>query len=204
MKKMNFILTSILISFLITGAYGLIAVQTNQAHALMVELGLEDLTGESDFILRGEIAEVKSEWNEDRTLIHTYITLSVKERIHGQGAAETITIKQRGGEVDGIRMAVSNCAIFKPGEDVVVFLKPDSTPQAARLQQMRGRVVTQIVGKEQCKYTVAEDQATRAEAVIVNRAVLATREGAIVTRPGKRIPLEEFVGDIKRIKAGQR
>ena len=204
MKKFNFIFTSILISFVLTGMLSFITCQTSPAIALMIELGLEDLTKEADFILRGEVTEMKSEWNADKTVIYTHITLNVKERIHGRHEANTITIKQRGGKVDGIGMAVSDSAVFMKGEDVIVFLKPESTPQVARLQQAGRGVITEIVGKEQGKYRIAKDEIAKTEAVVVNKAIFATKKGELVTRAGKRIPLEEFIGEIKRIKAGQR
>jgi len=203
MKKTNLFLISTLISILITGGFGFIATAANQAMALMVELQLEEITGDSDYILRGEVVDMKSEWNEDRTVIHTYYTISINEQIHGAHGADTITIKQRGGEVDGIGMAVSNSAVFKQGEEVVVFLKPDQAPHAAGIQQAGGQLVTKIVGREQGKYSVAKDPATSDDVIIVNRALFATTEGQLVTRPGKSIPLDEFITDIKRIKANQ-
>lgn len=204
MKKTNFILTSILISFVLTGVLSFIPINTRPAIALMIELGLEDLAKEADFILRGEVTEMKSEWNADKTVIYTYITLKVKERIYGQYEADTITIKQRGGKVDGIGMAVSDSAVFMKGEDVIVFLKPQGTPQAARLQQVARGVITEVVGKMQGKYTVTKEGVAEGKTVIVNKGVFATKEGELVTRAGKKMPLEGFIGEIKRIKAGQR
>jgi hypothetical protein len=201
MKKINFMINSVLISFLLTGAFGLFAISGNRAMALMVELGLDELTQDADLILRGEVTDMKSEWNEDKTAIYTYITFNVKERIHGEYDTQTITIKQRGGEVDGIGMVVSDCAEFKKGEEAIVFLKPERDVQAVRLRRAgRARTITELVGKNQGKYSVAKDDIAQAEAVVVNKAVFATRDGKLITRPGKRIPLKDFVGDIKRIK----
>ncbi len=200
MKKINSIISSVLISFVLAGALGFVALQTSPALALMIKLGLEDLSKEADFILRGEVTEVRSEWSEDKTVIYTYITLTVKERIAGQYEAETVTIKQLGGEVDGIGMSVSDSAVFKKGEDAIVFLKPDRSQQAVRLQQAGRGVITEIVGKEQGKYTVAEDEVTGTQAITVNKGTFGTKTGQMVTGTGKMIPLEDFVGQIKKIK----
>lgn len=110
MKKRNFMLTVILISL-----FSLILLQTNPAVALMIELGPEDLTKEADFVLRGEVTDIKCQWNDNKTKIYTYIALTVKEWIVGQSEDKTTTIKQLGGEIGGRGMLVSGSPKFKRG-----------------------------------------------------------------------------------------
>ncbi len=200
MKKINFIFTSILISFALTVALGFIPAKNNTALALMIELGIEDLTKEADLILKGKVVDIKSEWNEDKTKIYTYITLNVNERIKGRPQRRIVTIRQLGGEVDGIGLVVSDSAVFKKGEDAIVFLKPDRTHHAGRLRRAGRGVINEIVGKEQGKYAVAEDGVTRRKMVTVGRGKFATRNGRIVPRIGRKVLLEDFIGQIKSIK----
>jgi len=201
MKKTNFVFTSVLISFVLTGALGFIPTKNNTALALMVELKLEDLTKEADSILRGEVTDIRSEWNENKTRIYTYITLSVKERIKGASTGNVVTIRQLGGKVGRKSLSVSNSAIFEKGEEAVVFLKPEMVQQAARLHRVGTRgVIHKIVGKEQGKYNVARGGVAGRSMVTLGRGTFATTTGAIVTKAGKQIALEDFIAQIKKVK----
>jgi len=201
MKKINFIFTSVLISFVLTGALGFIPINNNAALALMVELKLEDLTKEADSILRGEVTDMRSEWNENKTRIYTYITISVKERIKGSSTGNTVTIRQLGGTVGRKSLFVSNSAIFQKGEEAIVFLKPETVERAARIHRVGTRgIMHKIVGKEQGKYHIAREAATRKGLVTLGRGTFATTTGEIVTKAGKQIALEEFIRQIKQVK----
>ena len=201
MKKTNFVFTSVLISFVLTGALGFIPAKNNTALALMIELKLEDLTKEADSILRGEVTDIRSEWNENKTRIYTYITLSVKERIKGSSTGNTVTIRQLGGKVGKKALFVSNSAIFQKGEEAVLFLKPEMVERAARVHRVGTRgIIHKIVGKEQGKYHIAKDGVVGVRMVTMGRGTFATTAGAIVTKAGKQIALEEFIRQIKQVK----
>ncbi len=92
------------------------------AKALMVEMSIEDLTGQADVILTGQVKEVESRRGADRTMIYTYTTLAVDRYIKG-GAGGTLTIITEGGNVDGDGVWVEDMPEFSKNESMLVFLK---------------------------------------------------------------------------------
>jgi hypothetical protein len=84
------------------------------------------LAAESPVIVHGTVAATRSEWNESRDFIWTFVTLNVAGSTKGAArAGQAIEIRIPNGEVDGIRQRSSNQVVFDPGEEVVVFLAPD-------------------------------------------------------------------------------
>jgi hypothetical protein len=165
-KKIFFILSSALIFSLGTGFF------TNQGTALMVRKSIEELTYEADSILIGEVKSMESRWNEDRTLIYTYVTISPRDyvkKLSNMGESEEITVKIRGGEVDGIGLRVSDTPEFREGEEVFLFLKKE------RLTIFR------VAGLFQGKYTVEDGRAK-------NKVL------------GREIPLDILVSQINDIR----
>lgn len=90
--------------------------------ALMPKISVEDLTGEADVIIIGDIKEVESRWNFWRTEVHTYSTVSVEKYIKGTGS-ETLTIITEGGTVGDLVAWVEDTPIFTKNEKMLVFLK---------------------------------------------------------------------------------
>ncbi len=91
--------------------------------ALMTEISVANLTRESDLIVIGNITEVESRWNQGRTMIYTYSTLSVEKYIKGGEGKETLTIVTEGGTVGESGVWVEDVSVFTKNETVLVFLK---------------------------------------------------------------------------------
>ena len=103
MIKIYSILHSVLIFLLLTGFLA------SQASALMVRKSIEELTSQADSILIGKVKKIESQWNEERTLIYTYVTISVKQytkALSGVGEVQEIIVKVPGGEVGDIGLKV--------------------------------------------------------------------------------------------------
>ncbi len=164
-KKIYSILSSVAIFYLASGFLG------TQGTALMVEKTMEELTYEADSILIGEVTGMESRWNEDRTLIYTYVTISPRDyvkKLSNMGESEEITVKIRGGEVDGIGLRVSDTPEFREGEEVFLFLKKERP------------TIFRVAGLFQGKYTVEDGRAK-------NKVL------------GREIPLDILVSQIKEI-----
>jgi len=76
----------------------------------------------SEKILRGRVVDLKSEWNQEKTLIYTLVKIRVDEYIKGRGL-NAVVLKVPGGTVEGQTHAVSDTPQFSPGNDYVVFLE---------------------------------------------------------------------------------
>ena len=163
--KIYSILHSVLIFLLLTGFLA------SQTSALMVRKSIEELTSQADSILIGEVKKIESQWNEERTLIYTYVTISVKQytkALSRQEQIEEIIVKVPGGEVGDIGLKVSDTPQFREGEEVFLFLRSEEVP------------VFLVAGLFQGKYTIEEGR-------VKNRIL------------GLEVPLDSFISQIKGI-----
>ena len=121
MRK-NTILLAKAFAIILTALF-LIIKPAGEVQAIMVKMGLEELTADADSIVVGTVENVTSQWNEDNSSIYTTVVVSVEEKIKGSQAGNTITIVVPGGHVDGITQIVSDTPVFNPGEEALLFLK---------------------------------------------------------------------------------
>lgn len=115
---------------------------------VLLKMSVENLTEDSEAIIRGEVKEITCQWNEEKTLIYSKIRIKIKEGIKGKIEDEEIYIKQMGGVVGNIGQKIIGAPSFKEGEEVIVFLRRD------RLQLNFFRVM----GLCQGKFTVKEER----------------------------------------------
>ena len=126
----------------------------------VISLSIEKMAKESDVIVRGVVTQKKSEWNKARTRIYTLTTLQVGERLKGgQKIVDQLTIRQLGGEIDGIGQMVVGNARFSMGEEVLVFLEKHPTDD-----------VYVVLGMAQGKYSI--DRSTTPPSVRRNMKTL--------------------------------
>lgn len=121
MKQFRWIIISILL--VIISSISPLAFTTHIVQADTAELGLEELTNNTDSIIIGTVIEQNSYWNDEHTRIYTSVVLSVEESLKGAASQDKITITSVGGEVEGIGEWVSEMPSFDQGEKAVVFLK---------------------------------------------------------------------------------
>ena len=97
---------------------------TLSAYATMVrKLNDEAMVNQAGTIVTGTVTSVKSEWNEDRTKIFTYITITPNNFLKANDMPQQIIIKQPGGEVGEIGMLVEGISVYEQGDEVLLFLK---------------------------------------------------------------------------------
>lgn len=163
MIKIYSILCSVLILILLTEFLA------PQSSALMVRKSLEELTSQADSILIGKVEKIESRWNEEKTLIYTYVTISVKEHtkaLSGMAEVKEVIVRVRGGEVGDIGLRVSDTPQFREGEEVLLFLKRENMP------------LFSVTGLFQGKYSIEDG-------IAKNRML------------GVEIPLNSFISQIK-------
>lgn len=71
--------------------------------------------------------------------IFTYIDVGVREPLKGGGRADTVTLKLYGGEVDGVRTRVVGAPCLSAGEEVVLFLRPNSATTYGVVELAQGK-----------------------------------------------------------------
>jgi hypothetical protein len=102
----------------------------------VVRLNLEQLVQRADLIVQGQVQSVHCQWDEERHLVFTYISIRVDEPLKGE-RRQSVLIRQIGGSVGTIQMSVAGVPQFKSGEMAIVFLKrqDDSTFQVVGMSQ---------------------------------------------------------------------
>ncbi|MBI4832656.1 MAG: hypothetical protein HY801_14110 [Candidatus Lindowbacteria bacterium] len=171
-------------------AFLLCVILSSHAQALLIEKPLDELVAESDSIIRGFVTETRSEWNPERTLIHTYVTVEVKEAIKGLPGRRSETIKLPGGEVGDIGLRVEDVPGFSVGEEVILFLRAEHP---------------RLTGLSQGKYTVIRDESDPAKSFVVSACEHAydRQEGGVQEFAQERAPLDVFLDNLKELVRAQ-
>jgi hypothetical protein len=157
----------------------------------------EDLVNQAHVVITGRCTSIRSEWNDDRTKIFTYITISPRDFLKGERKAEAVIIKQPGGEVGEIGMRVDGVSVFEEGEDVLLFLEKGKNG------------FYRTLGLSQGKFSVATDPASGRKVLLKKRMeFVKTPDGTInkkvVEIPSeKKIFLDDFTGRIINILKGK-
>jgi hypothetical protein len=86
---------------------------------------LQEKTANADLIVVGKVTDVQCRWDEPKTLIHTYVSVSIEEIVKGQSPNDKITITMPGGEVGNLIAAMPGMPSFRKGERVLLFLIRD-------------------------------------------------------------------------------
>lgn len=107
----------------------------------------KELADESQLVVDGKVASVRSYWNEDHTKIFTETVVTVAAT-HKGSAVPSVRVVQPGGVVGNVRITAHGALQWQKGEDVLLFLEP-SLPGAY-----------QVAGFSQGKYMIERDPKT--------------------------------------------
>lgn len=108
--------------FLISAAV-LAATMNVGVHATVVlPAEFREVVAGSTIIAHVQIAEVRPEWADRRRRIDSLVTASVVSYFKG-ASGETIAFKVPGGELGRYRSVTVGAPVFKPGDEVVLFLR---------------------------------------------------------------------------------
>ncbi len=156
-----------------------------ETKAQVIKMSAKDLTKESTAVLYGKCTKLKSEWNEDRRVIYTYVTIVAEEYIKGNLGSEAV-ITVPGGRVDDIIYEVSEMPVFTEGEEVVAFIRTNS----------RGKNL--VTGGFQGKVKIEKDSQTGKRMVQAN-IITEEAEDQVPgqVRKAERMQLEDFVIKLK-------
>lgn len=91
------------------------------AQGAVVHKDVSELTAESNRIVIGDVIEVTSFWNQERTLIKSRIVVEVDDYLIGEGIGAE-TLEMSGGTIDDLSLHVSVLPVFEPGDRVLLFL----------------------------------------------------------------------------------
>jgi len=105
---------------------GFLFFRITESNAQVKEMSAQDLTKESSAVFYGKCSKIRSEWNQNKSIIYTYVTVVTEEYIKGNLGKEAV-ITVPGGKVGDIVYEVSDMPIFIEGEDVMAFVRTNAT-----------------------------------------------------------------------------
>jgi hypothetical protein len=152
---------------------------TQVLYQTIAELGTQSVV-----VVQGNVASVRSYWNDNHTKILTETTVAVAETYKGD-AGRTVQILQLGGTVGNVRVTAHGALQWLPGEEVVLFLE----------SYRDGKF--QVSGFSQGKFNVVRD--TQTDVVYVMRSALEGAQLVGVPENDKeasgllKLPLERFI-----------
>ena len=173
-KTLNLIATALMVAVLAAPAFA----------TTVLKLDMEQLVRRADLIVQGRVESVYSQWDEQRRLVFTYVSIRVDDPLKGE-RRQSVLIRQVGGTIGTIQMSVAGAPQFKTGEMTLVFLKrqDDST--------------FQVVGMNQGLYKIVDDYAV---SNVFGVDLFDSKTGEM-TKPliGGRAPLEQLKTQIREL-----
>ena len=161
----------------------------------VAKLGLREMTAASSTVIHGTVVSTRCRWNEDRSLILTDVRVRVDDALKGSAAA-TVTVVQLGGTIGKLQVDVPGAAAFRPGEEAILFLVPDSRGDlhVAGLSQGRFEVVRNP--RSGSREVLGLEEAIPAAGAPAVGGVQVLSAPAAPTGP---VPLDRFLGDIRSL-----
>jgi hypothetical protein len=115
------------------------------AGAMMVKVEIPELVANSTNIITGKVLSVTSYYTPDHKSIYTVIDIAVQSEIAGSTNSSEIAIRQAGGIMPDLGLAIEDMPVFNTGEAVILFLAPN------------GDGTFKVGDMRQGKYTIAND-----------------------------------------------
>ena len=156
-------------------------------HCQVLEMSAQDLIKQSTAVFYGKCTGKRCEWNENKSIIFTYVTIAPEGYIKGNlGTAPVIAVP--GGQVGSIRYDVSDMPVFVEGEDLFAFVTTNASGKNL------------ITGGFQGKMRIMKDQFTgkrMVEGISAMDAAEIQHQTFGQIRKARRMQLEDFIGKLK-------
>jgi hypothetical protein len=91
------------------------------AASTFLKVDIPTLMRMSESVVRANVVDVRSAWNDEGSAIFTFVTLEVTGRLHGTAEGQ-IVIRVPGGTVGDFTSEMEGAPKFEPGTDVVAFI----------------------------------------------------------------------------------
>jgi len=123
----------------------MLVLATTMAGALMVKVETPELVASSTNIVTGKVLAVTSHYTANHKSVYTTIDIAVQSELAGSTNSSEIVIRQAGGVMPDLGIAIEDTPVFHQGEDVVLFLTGN------------GDGTYRVADMRQGKYTIAND-----------------------------------------------
>lgn len=146
-----------------------------------VNMSQHEMLRASAAVIEGQVLEVHSFWNDERTVIFTEALVQVREEVVGKTNATVVRVRTAGGTVNGYRIEAAGFPQFNRGQNTLLFLQPAEAG------------VYQVVGYRLGQYRITRDRQGAELAVPTLEAgvQLLNRDGQAAPRP-RAVELDEL------------
>ena len=136
-RTINYTITCILIMFL-----GTLFINCSKSYATreLQETTL-DVAKKSDNIVVARCISEESRWNEQGSLIFTYVTFQVQDTVQGENKQDKLTLRFLGGRVGETVQTVPDVPEFSENEEVMLFLGPKNKSGYQTLSSVQNGVL---------------------------------------------------------------
>jgi hypothetical protein len=152
----------------------------------VARMSLDELTSTATTVVHGHASQSRAVWSADRKRIYTEVTLTVDERLKGDGPGTTV-VTIPGGQIGDIRYEVSDMPEIVEGEELVAFLWRH--PSGLNL----------VAGGAQGKLSIS--RLTSAPEVWAGSELFSVSgvDAGKRTAANRRLPLDEFKNRIRKL-----
>jgi hypothetical protein len=126
------------------------------AASQFVEVPFDQVAREAQYVVRGEIVNTWTAWDESHEVIFTYATLRVDRYFGETTGPDTLVVREVGGTVDGYTQEAIGFPMIRQGESVVLFLSPWADSSDLRIHAFnQGKFLVRNRGGRE--FAVADD-----------------------------------------------
>jgi hypothetical protein len=142
----------------------IVMLQTHVAATVIVPADFSEIVAESHLIVHGRVVDVRSQMVGSFRTIESVVTIAVQEAIKGE-PGETVSVRVPGGQVGRYRRFMVGAPVFRPGEEVVLFLsgRAPAIPMPFGLNQGVYRVSRGADGRGRVAPPLAEGRVVRGD-----------------------------------------
>lgn len=172
-----------------------LGVATEARATTLVRADLEQLVATNKSIAIGEVREVRSYWNAERTFMLTDVRFSVTELLKGNPREKEFTITVMGGTIGQFSTVIVGGAELAQGQSYLLFLDESDLPGAKKVRTVRehSQGVFELVKTESGVRAIS--QAVRHPLVPDARGIAEPPGGA------QGLPLKELTQTIREFVA---
>jgi hypothetical protein len=160
---------------------------STESKAQVLQTSVQEMTNESTAVLYGKCTSKRCEWNDNRSIIYTYVTIAPEEYLKGNLGSEAV-IAVPGGRVGDIIYEVSEMPVFTEGEEVVAFIWTNPSGKNLVTGGFQGKM--KIIKDKLSGKRIIEDVGIMDETDLQHLAPGQVRKAI-------RMQLEEFIGKLK-------
>jgi hypothetical protein len=103
----------------------LLALVLPMSASQFVDMPFDQIAREAKYVVRGQVLDTWSQWDDSREVIYTYATVRVNRYFGETTGPDVLTIREVGGTVDGYTQEAVGFPVIRRGEQIVAFLAED-------------------------------------------------------------------------------